>query len=290
MKKELAVFRQIETGTKITRRHRLRDLLQVHLVGVIIGGGLFLLPLLYIIFISFKSTQGFLTDPFGFPKQFHWDNYVKAWQQASMASYFLNSIIYAVFSTALSLMVSVLLAFPISRKYIKYSNLLYIIFLIGMFLPGALIPLFTESRALHLYDNRIGYIILSAGTGLNFFFFVGYIKTIPKELDEAAALDSSGYFTYIFRILLPLMKPALATMGLFGFIGSWNNLIAPVVFLSNSKLWPLTRGLFGFFGEYSNNWPLLCAALIIVLSPLVILFIILQRYMVAGVTGGAVKH
>ena len=102
-------------------------------------------------------------------------------------------------------------------------------------------------------------------------------------------MDGCGYGRYVFSILIPLMKPALAVMVLLGFIGQWNNLIGPIVFLPSSHLWPLTRGLFAFYGQFSDNWPLLSAGLVIVLLPVAVLFLVLQRFLVAGVTGGSLK-
>lgn len=273
----------------MTRREWWFDRILVHTTGLIVAVGIFLLPILYMVVLSFRTDSGFLAHPFALPHVFHFNNYAIAWQQASMAKYFLNSIIYAVVSPAIGLTLSVFLAFPIARGYVRGATWIYQVFVYSMFLPGGLIPLFVESQFLHLYNNMPGYILLHVGTGLTFFFFVGYIKTVPKELDEAAAIDGCGYGRYVVRILMPLMKPALATMGLLNFIGQWNDLIGPIVFLPSSHLWPLTRGLFAFYGQYTDNWPLLSAALIIVLMPLAILFLLLQRFLVAGVTGGSLK-
>ncbi|GGE33046.1 sugar ABC transporter permease [Pullulanibacillus camelliae] len=265
------------------------DTVAVHVVGWILSVGVYLLPLLFLLMISLKTTHGFLADPLAIPVHLEWGNFVDAWQQGHMTDYFLNSVIYTVFITGLSLLLSVLAAFPVARNYLKFSNAIYLLFVISLFLPGGLIPLFTEALKLHLFNSRIGYIILNLGTGLSFFFFVGYIKSIPKALDEAAALDGCGYFRFVFQVLIPLLKPALATMGLLDAIGAWNNLIGPVVFLSDQNLWPLTRGLFVFYGQFSNNWPLLAAAVIIVMTPMVLLFIFLQRYIVQA-AGGAIKQ
>lgn len=274
----------------MTRSQRLVDRLTVHSVGIIVAVGIYLLPLLYLLMISLKTAKEFLVSPLAVPHTVQWQNYVSAWQQGSFGQYFINSIIYTVSITVLSLLVSLMVAFPVARNMWKYSNIVYIFFLVSLFLPGGLIALFAETQTLHLFNSRIGYILINIGTGLSFFFFVGYIKTIPKELDEAAVMDGCGYFRFMFTILPPLIRPALATMGLFIAIGAWNNLIGPVVFLSSSSLWPLTRGLFAFYGQFGNNWPLLSAAVIIVMMPLVILFIFLQRYIVQGAMGGAMKQ
>ena len=179
------------------------------------------------------------------------------------------------------------LAFPISRGYFKHSNALYAFFVFSGFLPAGLIPLFIEAQKLGLYNSRFGYLVINSLAGAGFFFFVGYIKTIPREIDEAAAMDGCGYVRFIFTMIIPQMKPALATFGVFGFVAAWNNLILPLVMLSDPGLWPVTRGLFAFFGQYSSQWPVVAAATVIVAIPILIVFVILQRQLVEGVAGGA---
>ena len=145
-----------------------------------------------------------------------------------------------------------------------------------------------EARALHLYNSRLGYLVLTSFAGAGFFFFVGYIKSIPREIDEAAALEGCGYFRFIITIIIPQMRPALAAFAVFGFVASWNNLILPLVMLSDQSLWPVTRGLYGFLSQYSTQWPLIAAATIIVAAPVLVVFVLLQRHLVEGVAGGAV--
>jgi raffinose/stachyose/melibiose transport system permease protein len=118
---------------------------------------------------------------------------------------------------------------------------------------------------------------------------VNYIKTVPKELDESAAMDGCGYFRFVLQIVLPLIRPAVATVIVLHAIGIWNELILPTIYLSNSNLYPVTRGLIVFEGVYGSNWPALAAAVIILMIPMLILFLFLQRYIIAGLTEGSVK-
>jgi raffinose/stachyose/melibiose transport system permease protein len=254
----------------------------------VISVGLFALPIVYIAIQAFKPYTKFLTDPLGLPTPWTGSNFTAAWSQGHFAQEMGNSLLYAIVPDVITLLLGVFLAFPISRGYFKYSNALYAFFVFSGFLPGGLIPLFIEAKILHLYNHRLGYLILTSLAGAGFFFFVGYIKGIPKEMDEAASIDGCGYVRFIFQIILPQMKPALATFGVFGFIGAWNNLILPLVMLSDESTWPVTRGLYGFFGEHTQNWPLIAAGTVIVAAPILVLFILLQRYLVEGVAGGAV--
>lgn len=133
----------------------------------------------------------------------------------------------------------------------------------------------------------LGFLVMTSLSGAGFFFFVGYIKGIPKEREEAAALDGCGYVRFILQIIVPEMKPALATFAVFGFVTNWNSLILPLVMLSNSNLWPVTVGLYSFFGENTQNWPLISAGTMIVTAPILIVFAVLPRYLVEGGAGGA---
>jgi raffinose/stachyose/melibiose transport system permease protein len=277
-------------GLRLRRRRTGRNLARAtgrHTGYIIISCGIFSLPIAYMALQAFKSYTGFLQDPTGWPATWTMGNYSSAWVQGDFGRELINSLIYAVIPDAITLLLGVFLAFPISRGYFRHSNILYAFFVFSGFLPGALIPLFIEAQDLRLYNNMFGYIILTSLAGAGFFFFVGYIKGIPRELDEAAAMDGCGYFRFIITIILPQMKPALATFGVFGFVASWNNLILPLVMLPNNSLWPVTRGLYSFFGQYTENWPMIAAGTVIVAAPILILFILLQRYLVEGVAGGA---
>jgi raffinose/stachyose/melibiose transport system permease protein len=127
------------------------------------------------------------------------------------------------------------------------------------------------------------------GGGVTLMFFVSYIKGLPKELDEASAIDGCGYFRYIFKILTPLMKPAISSMVILTTINVWNEIVNSLIFLSDEKLYPITRGLYVFKGQYSVQWTQLTAALIIVAMPLILLYLLMQRYIIDGVVAGGVK-
>ncbi|MEW1842185.1 carbohydrate ABC transporter permease [Nonomuraea angiospora] len=258
-----------------------------NLLCFVIAAVLFAAPLVYMLLQSFKTFTGFLQDPTGLPDPWTLENFGEAWTQGDFGRQMLNSLVYAVIPDTVTLILGVFLAFPVSRGYFKRSNAVYAFFVFSGFLPGGLIPLFIEAQALGLYNSMPGYLILTSLSGAGFFFFVGYIKGIPKEIDEAAALEGCGYVRFIFTIIIPQMKPALATFAIFGFVHAWNNLILPLVMLSDQQLWPVTRGLYSFFGEHTQNWPLIAAGTFIVAAPILLLFVTLQRYLVEGVAGGA---
>lgn len=250
----------------------------------------FIIPLSYAFITSLKEPIDYLKNPVGLVFQPTIQNFINAWQKADFGEYILNSIMYTSVSTFLSLFMALLMAFPIARNYIKFSGALLSFLMVGMFLPDGSIPMFQILLRLGLYDTRVGYIIsLIAVGGVPLMFFTSYLKGIPRELDEAAIIDGASYMPFFFRVIVPLAKPAISSMIILTAINSWNDITRSIIYLSDSKLFPITKGLWVFSGQYAAEWTELMAALVIVASPLIILYIFLQKYIIAGMTAGAVK-
>jgi raffinose/stachyose/melibiose transport system permease protein len=246
-------------------------------------------PILMLINTSLKTLPEFMKSATSIVSKVNLQNFVDAWQKANFPRYLTNTIIYTVSATLIFVVTAVFLAFPISRGYVKGSKLILSLFLIALFLPPALIPQFQLMLRLGLYNNPIGYILLFTINPIGITILVSYIKTIPIELDEAAALDGCGYFRFITTILFPLVRPAVATVAVLHAIGIWNELILPTIYLSNKDYYPITRGMIVFQGVYGSNWPTLAAAVLIMIMPMLLIFLFLQRYIISGLTQGAVK-
>lgn len=246
-------------------------------------------PILMLVNTSLKTTPSFMRDATSMATELHFENFAEAWEKANFPRYLLNSAIYTISATAIYVVTAVFVAFPISRGYVKYSGVLLTLFVIALFLPPALIPQFQLILRLGLYNNPIGYILLFIVNPIGIVILVNYIKTVPKELDEAAALDGCGYFRFVWSIVLPLIRPAIATVVVLHAIGIWNEIILPTIYLTNKDYYPITRGLIVFQGVYGSDWPVLAAAVLMLTLPMVILFLFLQRYIVSGLTAGSVK-
>ena len=246
-------------------------------------------PLLILITASLKSLPEFFANPTGLPEGLEFSNFTEAWELANFPRYMFNSLIYTSVATALFVITSIFVAFPIARGYVKGAGALLTLYVVALFLPPALIPQFQLILNLGLFNTRTGYIILFLINPIGLIILVNYIKSIPRELDESAAVDGCGYFRFVFSILIPLIRPAIATVTVIHAIGIWNELILATVYLTNEDLYPITRGLIVFEGVYGSDWPKLAAAVLMLMVPMLVLYMFLQRYIISGLTAGAVK-
>ncbi len=246
-------------------------------------------PLLMLISASLKSLPEFFKNPTGLPEGLLLENFSEAWSLANFPGYMLNSLIYTTVATALFVVMSVFVAFAIARGYVKGAGALLTLYVVALFLPPALIPQFQLILNLGLFNTRTGYILLFLINPIGLIILVNYIKSIPTELDESAAMDGCGYIRFVFTILIPLIRPAIATVTVIHAIGIWNELILATVYLTNDDLYPITRGLIVFEGVYGSDWPKLAAAVLMLMFPMLVLFMFLQRYIISGLTSGAVK-
>ena len=251
---------------------------------------LYLFPLFYVVNTSIKSSKDYMLHPSSLTSTWQFSNFVTAWNKADFSSYIGNSVLYTTVCTLVSLFMSLLIAFPISRKYIPAAGAFYFVFICGLFLPNGMIPVFQLILKSGLYDTKVGYMLVMTGvSATSVFFFEGYFKSIPTEMDEAATIDGCGYLRYVFTCILPLAKPAVVSMGMLSMIGVWNDIVSSTIYLTTKTNYNITRGLFVFQGQYSNDWTLTAAGLLIVAAPLIIAYVFGQRYIVDGVMAGGVK-
>lgn len=258
-------------------------------ITLLIFGILYLGPLLMLVSTSLKSLPEFFRSATALPVEPSLENFVTAWEQANFARLLINSAIYTAVSTTLYIITAIFVAFPLARGLVRGHKLIFMLFVIALFLPPALIPQFQLILRLGLYNNPVGYILFFLINPIGIIILVGYIRTLPRELDESAAMDGCGYFRFVWQIVIPLARPAIATVVVLHAIGIWNELILPTIYLTSKEYYPVTRGLIVFEGVYGSNWPALAAAVLILTLPMLILFLILQRYIISGLTAGAVK-
>ena len=238
---------------------------------------------------ALKTLPEFFKSPTALPATPSLANFAEAWEKASFPRLLLNSLIYTTVSTVLYIITAIFVAFPIARGLVRGHKLIFTLFVIALFLPPALIPQFQLILRMGLYNNPIGYMLFFLINPIGIIILVGYIRTLPRELDESAAMDGCGYFRFVWQVIMPLSRPAIATVVVLHAIGIWNELILPTIYLTNEAYFPVTRGLIVFKGVYGSNWPTLAAAVLMLTLPMLILFLILQKYIISGLTAGAVK-
>lgn len=246
-------------------------------------------PLLMLVNTAFKTLPSFMKDAVSITDSLNFQNFTEAWNRANFPRYLTNTLLYTVSATVIYIITAVFVAFPIARGYVKRANWILTMFVIALFLPPALIPQFQLMLSLGLYNNPVGYVLLFLTNPIGIVILVNYIKSVPKELDEAAALDGCGYFRFVISVVFPLIQPAIATVAVLHAIGIWNELILPTIYLTSPQYYPITRGMIVFQGVYGSNWPTLAAAVLIMMLPMLAIFLLLQRYIISGLTQGAVK-
>ena len=246
-------------------------------------------PILNLVNVSFKTSTEFMMDPIGLTNSIHFNNYIKVFVQGNFLRNFYNSLYYLFASNLLVLSITSLAAFVISRRYIRFAGFFYVLFLAGLFLPEPLIPQFILMNKLGLYNNPIGYILTRTNPGIVMLLMVGYYRTLPKTFDEAAVLDGCGVMRYLAFFILPMSKPVFASAAILFSVGVWNDIIGTTVFLTSPRYYPVIRALFAFVGQYGTDWPPLAAAVFIVATPLIIIFLFFQKYIISGMVSGGVK-
>ncbi|GAB4191022.1 MAG: carbohydrate ABC transporter permease [Roseiflexaceae bacterium] len=255
---------------------------------------LYLYPFFWIIAGSLKSRGEFFASGLSLlPQQPVWQNYADAWTKARFALYFTNSLTVSVSVVVLVNLFTSMAGYALARTEFPGKRLLLGAVLTTLFLPAGytIIPTFDLVRALHLNNTlwAVVVVLTSAYMIFNTFLYMGYFNTLPRELEEAARIDGAGVLRVFWSVMLPLARPMTATVTLLTFIWSWNEFFLPLVFtLSRPNLRTLAIGMYAFVGENTRDWTAMCAATIITILPIVVVFLLLQRFFVEGIAG-AVK-
>ncbi len=257
-----------------------------------------LYPVLYVILGSFKTNLELLrggSNPF--PEVFIFSNYIDAWNQANFAVYTKNSVLISVSAMLITLLCCSMAGYVFARKDFRFKELIYSTFIAFMFVnvgSVTLRPLFELAVAVGLNQSLISVILISAGTGQATYIFLvrGFMSSVPREIDEAAKIDGCTFFGIYVRIVLPLLKPVLATVALLSFRSGWNEYIMPLVFtMTNDSLRPLTVGvaMLRNAGDGAAAWNIAFAGATLAIVPIVVLYIFTSRYFMDGMVIGAVK-
>jgi raffinose/stachyose/melibiose transport system permease protein len=254
---------------------------------------IFIYPLFLMILTSFKKTRDIFFDPFGIPKSWQLENFIEVWCKAHFNIYFFNSIIVSGISILLLLTFASMAAYALARFKFKLNNIIFMLFLAGIMIPIRLgiLPLFILMRDINLLNTRLSLILTYAASGMpmSVFILTGFFKSLPYELSDAAKIDGCNEFQVFYKILLPLIKPALASVTIVNFVPWWNDFFFPLLFIRSDSLKTIPLGMTIFFGQYMTDWGLLFAGMVIASIPLFILYIMMSKQFITGLTSGAVK-
>jgi raffinose/stachyose/melibiose transport system permease protein len=225
------------------------------------------------------------------PTELHWENFAEVVVEGKLATGFLNSVLYSTVSTLIATLISAMAAFVLSRHRSRLNRLVYFFLIMGIALPINFFTLTSVMQATGLINTKLGMILLYAASQVPFsvFLIYSFIETIPRELDEAATIDGCGPFQCFFLVIMPLLTPVLVTAGLLNFLGVWSDFLFPLYFLNSSSNWPMTLAIYNFFGQFQQDWNLVAANILLNIIPVIAVYLLGQRFIISGLTGGAVK-
>jgi len=277
----------------MTTQNRIVSIFRYLLCGIVVL--IIAVPLYIAVMGGFKSLGQLRAAPVDIPNPFLVNQYLDMltgktglfWQEL------INSLLVGVGTVAVVLVAGTFAGYALARIRFKLNSAIYLYFQLGLLFPltVAILPLYLQLRTFGLLDKYLGVIIPQAAFGLAMMIMLlhGFIKQIPNELEEAAAIDGYGRFGFLFKIVVPLSTPILATVSVLTLVTSWNNFFTPLLVFNNQKRYTLPMGVMNFMGEHVADWNMILAFLTLAMVPAIILYILCQKYIVAGLTGGAIK-
>ena len=265
----------------------------LHII-LIIGSITMVVPFMWMISTSLKEmNQVFVIPPIWLPNPIKWSNYLKAWNALPFANAYINSLKIAAIVVVGRLITSSMAAYAFAKIKFQGRDLIFIIFLGTMMIPDqvTMIPTFILMKYFGWIDTHLPLIIPPAlFNAFSVFFLRQFMLSLPKELDEAAIIDGANHWIIYTKITIPLIKPALSALAIFIFMGSWNNFMGPLIYLNTIKLYTVPLLLNSFKGLYITDWPLMMSASAIAIIPVLIVYLIGQRYIIEGIALTGIKE
>jgi len=251
-------------------------------------------PFLVMVLTSLKpNSEIYVSPPYWLPKKLLFKNYFDIWRYVRLAHYFANSGIYAIGTTILTIFVALPASYAVARiNFRGRMAFLFLILVTQMFSPIVVIISLYKMMAFYHSLNTYRSIIITYAAfnqAFSIWLLTGYFSSIPRDIEEAAMIDGCSRFSAVLRILIPLAKPGIVATVIFVFIWAWNEFLIVFTFVSTDKLWPLTLGIYGFIGKYKILWNYLMAVSFLTTLPVVVLFLLIEKQLVSGLTTGAIK-
>ncbi|MFC1646356.1 carbohydrate ABC transporter permease [Candidatus Omnitrophota bacterium] len=267
-----------------TKKATLNLLVHLFLLSAVVAC---LYPLLWMVVSSLKTQETIFSNISLIPRQFHFENYYLAVSKSDFGRYFLNSVFYTASVVLGIVVISSWAAYAFSRLRFPGNKLIFILFIAAMMIPipGSFVALFVLLNKLHLRNTALGYILcmISVGLSMSIFLLKTFFDKMPRELEDAARIDGCSKLGIWWHVALPFAKPALAVVVIFNALNVWNEYVLALIIFDSKNLMPLQRALMMFRGEFLTNYPLLMAGLTIAALPIIIVYLLMQRYIVKGV-------
>lgn len=254
---------------------------------------LFLAPMFFAMISAFKTNGEILKNPMALPTGFYLKNFYDLFSQSDFATAIYHSLILTVVSEVLIVCVVPMAAYAIERRKSKWTSMIYIYFLTGMMIPFHLymFPLFKEMKLLGIFGTLIGPIVcyISGSVAFGSLLYCSFLKGVPLDIEEAAAIDGCTPFQTFWQVTFPLLGPCTASMVVLNGLGIWNDFLMPYLSLPSNKAKTITVEVFSFVGQYTARWDIVFAGTVCSIVPALVIFILLQKYFVKGITAGAAK-
>lgn len=256
---------------------------------MIIVGLIFLFPIYVLFSLAFKAP-GDQSSTIAPPSHPTFTNFADAWQQGGLGGALINSAIVTIVTIAIVVVLAAAAAYPLSRVGARWSKAAYIAFLAGLLLPVqlGLLPLYQTIRDLGLLGTLAGVILVNVGGSMPFsvFLYAGFLRALPAEFEEAAAIDGASAFRTFWSVMFPLMRPITGTLAILTAVATWNEFLIPLLYLSGSDQQTITIAVYSFVGQFGAQWNLIFAGIVISILPILLVYFFMQRYIVQGFAGG----
>lgn len=253
--------------------------------------GIVLIPLFVLFLSSLKTTTEASQMNLALPTEIHFENYILAIETGKLVQAFFNSMLISLCPATVSVLTASMGAYIMQRNKTKINKIFYNYIFFGLMAPINYVATVMFYNQLSIINTFLGIILLYTAAGIPFAVFIcyGFMSSVPKELDEAAIVDGANLFQTYFKIIFPLLKSVTVTAFILNFMGAWNDFVSPLYLLNSQKKWPMLMRVYNFYGLYFNEWNMICAVILLSILPVLIVYILGQKYIVSGMTSGAVK-
>jgi raffinose/stachyose/melibiose transport system permease protein len=247
---------------------------------------------IYLVFVNaLKTRPEAASMGLAFPADPQWENFATVIERGKLLGAFANSMLYALGSTLIGVSLAALAAYVLSRNRTRRNRMIYFLLIMGIAMPTNFVTLTAVMQWTHLMNTQVGIILLYAATQVPFsvFLIYAFMETLPRELDEAALIDGCTPFGVFRRVILPLLKPVIVTLAVLNILTVWNEFLMPLYYLNRSEQWPMTLAVYNFFGQFQSDWSLVSADVVLTILPVIVIYVVAQRFILAGMSAGAVK-